>query len=248
MQIEDFSNGFDLLLNSYATPFMFGEESTSSTRPTITLDEYEKSFFLTKAQEDLALELYNGKNAYGEAFENTEEQRRYLSNLVMEEELEPISGTSGVPLGVDSKSKFFTLPEDLWFITYEAAKATGVGRCNRTQYMDVYPVTQDEYHKIKRNPFRGANGRRALRLDLADNVIEIVCKYQVISYYVRYLKKLKPIILVDLPDNLNINGISYQSECMLHESLHQKILERAVMLALQSKGLIRTNNNKNENK
>lgn len=247
MQIEDFSNGFDLLLNSYATSTMFGEESTSSTRPTITLDEYEKSFFLTKAQEDLALELYNGKNPYGDAFEITEEQRRYLSNLVVEEELTPITNTSGMPIGVDSKSKFFTLPDDLWFITYEAAKATGVGRCNRTQYMDVYPVTQDEYHKVKRNPFRGANGRRALRLDLSDNVIEIVCKYTVISYYLRYLKKLSPIVLTDLSDGLSINGVSYASECKLHESLHQHILDRAVMLALQSKGLVKTNKT-NENK
>ena len=41
--------------------------------------------------------------------------------------------------------------------------------------MDVYPVTQDDYNKTKRNPFRGANDRRALRLDLSDGVIEIVC-------------------------------------------------------------------------
>lgn len=244
MTVNEFSDGFDSLINSYATASIFGGEATSAVHPSIVLDEYEKSLFLTKAQEDIVLELYNGKNPYGEAFENTEELRRYLSNLIVEEELNPITTTSGKPLGVESNSKFFTLPANLWFLTYEAAKAQGVGKCQRTQYMDVYPVTQDEYHKVKRNPFRGANNRRALRLDLSDNVVEIVCKYEVLSYYIRYLKKLNPIILITLSDGLTIDGKSNSATCELHETLHRKILERAVMLALQTKGYIKTNEKK----
>jgi hypothetical protein len=170
--------------------------------------------------------------------------RRYLAPLVTEDTLSPIQGNSGV-IGINSNSKFFTLPENLLFITYEDVTVSD-GKCGEGSKLDVYPITQDEYHKIKRNPFRGANDRRALRLDLSDGVIEVVSKYNVTDYYIRYLRKPDPIILEEL-DELTIDGESAPSECELHESLHRRILERAVTEALQSKamGSGRGNSNKN---
>lgn len=232
MTIEEFSNGFDTLLSSYAPIFSFGEEASKQT---ITLDEYEKSVFLTKAQEEIVLSLYNGKNPYGEAFEGTEELRRYLSNLIIEKSLKPITNTSGTPLGLESKSKFFTLPEDLWFITLESVVVDN-SKCGAETIMKVYPVKQDEYQAIRDNPFRGVNDRRALRLDLSEGNVEIICKYMIAIYYIRYIKKVPPIILEDLPNDLTIEGRSEASDCILHEALHQKILDRAVQLALQSRG------------
>jgi hypothetical protein len=231
MTTSEFSDSFDTLLNSYNTQAQFGNEASKRE---ITLDEYEKSVFLTKAQEELVLSLYTGKNSYSDSFESSEEVRRYLANLVEEVKLKPITNTQGIPLGVTSTSKFFTLPEDLWFITLETV-AVSDSRCpSRT--LKVYPTKQDEYLSIRDNPFRGANDRRALRLDLSEGNVEIICKYTVSEYYVRYVAKLYPIILTDLPDGLSINGVDYQMGCTLHEALHQKILERAVTLALQSKG------------
>lgn len=160
--------------------------------------------------------------------------RRYLANLVKEVTLKPITTTNGSPLGVASNSKFFTLPEDLWFITYEAA-TIGSDDCHNGNTLDVVPVTQDEYHKVKRNPYRGANSRRALRLDLGDKIVEIVSKYTVKSYYVRYLKQLNPIILIDLSDGLDIREKTEAMGCELHEALHQSILDRAVQLAASTK-------------
>lgn len=232
MTREEFSNEFDTMLNSYSIPAKFGEEST---RQSIVLDEYEKSLFLTKAQEELVTSLYNGKNPYGDSFESTEEMRRYLSNLVVEKYLKPITNTSGTPLGITSTSTFFTLPEDLWFITFESVILDN-SKCKDTAYMTVYPTKQDEYLKIKDNPFRGANDRRALRLDLSEGNVEIICKYMIAVYYLRYIKKVPPIILTDLPEGLTIEKKNEASDCILHEALHQKILDRAVQLALQSKG------------
>ena len=230
MTANDFSSQLDVLLDSYATA---GFERTDNPR-TIKLDEYEKSLLLTKSQEDIVIELYSGRNPFGTSFEETEEMRRYLSRLVKEARLEPITTSSNKPLGIDSSSKFFTLPDDLWFITYESVQISD-GKCDSMKTMDVYPVTQDEYHKIKRNPFRGANNRRALRLDLSDDVVEIVSKHTITEYYLRYLRKLKPIILVNLGDEQNIEGYNTVSECELPETLHQHILDRAVQLALQSR-------------
>lgn len=248
MNLQDFSNGFDTLVSSYSKSSSFGE-----TMPDIRFDEYEKSQFLTKAQEEEVLSLYNGKNPYRESFESTEEMRRYLAPLVKEAELSPLNNAAGSTfdetyddtfqndgkkyIGIDDASAFFQLPEDLWFITYESVRIDN-GKCEGMKSLDVYPVTQDEYHKIKKNPFRGANDRRALRLDLFDGGIEIVSKYNVIEYYIRYLRKLKPILLIDLDeDNMELNGYNKAQDCELHETLHQRILERAVIMALQSKGI-----------
>lgn len=232
MTTLEFSDAFDTMLNSYAVKANFGEETS---RQVIALDEYEKSVFLTKAQEELVLSLYTGKNSYGESFEGTEELRRYLSPLVVERVLKPIANTRGVPIGLESKSKFFTLPEDLWFITYEEVIVKGKCKCSSS--MKVYPVRQDEYQGLRDNPFRGANDMRALRLDLSEGNVEIICKYLVSDYYIRYLKKLTPIVLENLPDGLSINGENNMTDCILHEALHQRILNRAVLLALQSKGI-----------
>ena len=233
MTNKEFSDLFDTLADSYAFHAAFGEQSSDFA---LALNEYEKSFYLTKAQEELVLGLYTGKNSSGEPFEATEEQRRYLSSLIEEDTLSPITTTTGHPLGIDSSSKFFTLPDEVWFITYESVVLEeGKGKCDGMAKLDVIPVTQDEYHKIKRNPFRGANDRRALRLDLSDNVIEVVCKYPVQSYYLRYLKKLTPIVLEDLPDGLTIWGEGEETECTLHESLHPMILDIAVRTAVNSR-------------
>ncbi len=231
MNLEDFSHSFDIAVNSYSFSPQTGDEATKQT---LTFDEYEKSVWLSKAEKEVVLSIYNGKNSSGESFEETEENRRYLANLIREDKLSPISNSSDMPLGMDSKSKFFTLPEDVWFITYEAVDYTG-GKCAGTKSMEVVPVTQDEYHRLKKNPFRGANDRRAIRLDLADGVVEIIGKYNITEYYLRYLKKISPIVLIDLPDELSIDGVNIATECEVHEELHQRILDRAVLLAVQSK-------------
>lgn len=235
MNNKSFSDGFDTLIGAYTRQGGFGREATGAD---IAFDEYEKSFFLTKSQEETVLSLYNGRNSSGRSFEETEELRRYLSPLVSDSTLEP-EGDVGFT-GIDNNSAFFVLPEDLWFITYEALIYTG-GKCAGERTMEVIPITQDEYHRVRKNPFRGANDMRALRLDLSDNIIEVVSKYSVVRYYLRYLRRPTPIILTDLPCENSINGYNKAAECELHESLHQRILDRAVLLALQSKGY-RNNN------
>lgn len=150
--------------------------------------------------------MYNGKNTFGDSFEKTEEIRRYLSSLI---KTYTTSTKEITYKGLSKHSVFFKLPEDLWFITYEAVdlKDDGLG-CKSGEDVCVTPVTQDEYHRIRKNPFRGSNERRALRLDLNEEVVEIISKYNVASYLIRYLSRPNPIILTDLPSDLSINGIN----------------------------------------
>lgn len=229
MTTEEFSNEFDTLLNSYSDTPPYGEEH----RLLITLDEYEKSVFLTNAQEEIVIGMYNGKNPFRDSFERTEEIRRYLSDLI---KTYTTTDKKVGYTGLSKSSVFFELPDDLWFITYEAVnlKDDGSG-CMSGEDISVIPITQDEYHRIRKNPFRGTNERRALRLDLSGKVVEIVSKYDVESYLVRYFSRPAPIILTDLTDNLSINGISVKTECELNPVIHRAILERAVRLAIISR-------------
>lgn len=238
MGISEFSDGFDVLLNSYANQIAIGNDTS---RHNIALDEYEKSLFLTDSQETLVKSLYTGRNSLAAGFEETEELRRYLSPLIEEVNIEPITNSSGTYIGVNSTSKFFTLPEELWFITYEAATVGSEDNaCINGSTLEVVPVTQDQYHRIKKNPFRGPSKRRVLRLDLSDGIVELVSKYAVSNYYIRYLREPEPIILTDLTDtDLSIKGRKKPQTCQLHEAVHQRVLENAVIAALRSKGALK---------
>lgn len=221
MNIKEFSDEFDTLLNSFGVT------------PNITLDEYEKSVFLTKAQEEIVIEAYSGKNGFGDSFEKTEEIRSYLNELIETyETTEKLSGH----LGVSSKSAFFQIPNDVWFITYESAtfQDENLGCLNGTEAL-VIPVPQDDFYKVEKNPFRGPSKKRALRLDIKGNIVEVVSDYNIGRYLIRYIAKPNPIILVNLSDGLSINGVSIETECELNPVIHRAILERAVRLALISR-------------
>lgn len=230
MTVSEMSNLFDTYMHSQSMYEGFNNPEY------LILDEYEKSVFLTRAQKELVLALYEGKYAGYDGFESSEELRRFLSPLVKEASLYPITTSNGLPLGIASTSKFFSLPEDLWFITYEAAVISSDDCFNGTS-LDVVPTSQNEYHKVKRNPFRGANNRRVLRLDLADNVVELVSTKTISTYYLRYISQLSPIILVSLPQDLSIDGKREVTACQLPESLHDMIVQGAVSLAVSTKGL-----------
>lgn len=236
MTTKEFSNAFDVLLHSYANESPFGSDLSASN---LALDEYEKSRFLTDAQEQLVLSYYNGKNSYLESFEQTEEMRRYLGTLVRTKTLTPVENTGELVL-IDENSKVFELPENLWFITYEQAKfADDAGGCASGKTSLVVPVTQDDLSRTLENPFKGPSLRRVLRLDIEDNQIELISKYKVAKYTVRYLEYISPIILVDLDDGLSINGVTEKTECAFPVGLHRTILELAVALA---KAAYKTNN------
>lgn len=227
--VEEWSNAFDVLIADYISKNQFGLESS------LAFDEYEKSIFLTKAQEDIVKGLYTG-TVTGESFENTEEARRQLDALVKQV---VYNGATKQDTGLHDKFNHysFELPEDCWYIVFEQATTVTSGKkCNSEKILDVYPVTHDDYQKIVKNPFRGPNVRRALRLDFGKLQVELVANYELGQYLVRYLAKPTPIVLCDLTaEGISIEGIDTPTECILSEILHQEILDRAVQLAVTSR-------------
>ena len=226
MTSQEFSNEFDILYNNIASNQAPG------------LDEYEKSVFLTDAQDELVLEMITGKNLVGDSFEKTEEIRQYLTDIIKTAKLSE-SEDSNI-LKISSKSSIYDVPEDLWFTTYESVIFDSTKMdCKPTSDIAVIPVTQDEFSRINKNPFRKASKDRVLRMNIAGK-IELISEYDIESYTIRYISKLDPIILDDLPQGLSIKGETKETNCKLNPALHEAILGRAVQLAKASMGLIET--------
>ena len=239
MNNTEFSDAFTTLLDSYQHRSNFGDVSTVD----IVLNEHEKSVFLTDAQEDLIRDYYMGKTK--ESFEETEETRRALAELVIQREI-TVSELSSPKL--TKHSYIFDLPKSLWYIIYEGAilDLEGSDACEAAlngigEGTIVVPTRHDELHSILNNPFRGPKGNRVLRLDKSGNQVELISTtHPVAKYVIRYIEQPSPIILIDLPDNLNVRGINTATECQLPTQLHQVILERAVANAVRSKLTART--------
>lgn len=222
MTNQEFSNRFDILVNAYNIEQGFGKQDY------LAFDEYEKSLFLTQALQEFVISYYDGKNPYGNIFERTEEDRRFLNSLVRTKTITDSINTNQILHSV--YSKLYKLPADVLFITYEQALLES----GKTAL--VVPVTQDDYYKTVENPFRGPTKKRVLRLDIKGTV-ELISKYNIRAYQLRYVAKPKPIILTDLPDGLEIWGNSTEQACELNDATHELILNRAVQLALSSRNV-----------
>lgn len=231
MTNPEFSDKFTVLLDSYGTSSAFGKAAPEGR---IVLNEYEKSLFLTMAQDEIVSDLYNGHNSLGESFEGNEELRRYLEPLITTRVCEVSEREDS---HITPGSVFYRLPGNVAFLVYEQV-TVGNGSCakEQTRILDVVPVLHDEYERIRKNPFRGPTERRVLRIDSGKHTVELVSKYPILEYKVRYVRQPSPIILEDLScTGVSIKGEVMESECILNPILHDHILKRAVQLAISTK-------------
>ena len=209
MTNKEFDTQFDIFYNNIA----------SNAAPSVT--SYEKSVFLTQAQRDIIIGLYNGREIPGISFESTEEARKYLSNLVKVHEVD-----------IDNINTLIELPNKLWFITLEESIFNDDSyECLKGNIMEVVPARQDNLYSLLDNPFKGPSERRVLRVDI-NGKIKLYSKYKISKYIVTYIEQPSPIILENLSDyGLSIEGISTESESNINPILHRAVLERAVALA-----------------
>ena len=226
MSIEELNNEFDIHYNSIA-----GQSSPN-------LDLYEKSIFFTKAQLELVKDYYDPQsNRKQKGFEASEKRRTDLKELIKNyKSLIYFSDNNAI----DSNSKFFNIPNDVFIITNEKGIIKDTG-CFEGKSLNIKPMTQDEYNIQIDNPFKRPNEKVAWRLDFSkinnNKVVEIVTPYK-IEYNLRYIKYPKPIILGDLDilfpsENLSIDGQTLPSTCELDIEIHKEIVDRAVELALR---------------
>lgn len=225
MDVQELSNLFDTLLQPFIVKDNFGEQNT------LAFDEYEKSIFLTKAQEQIVLELY-------QELEQSEENRKYLSNLIKTGNYVPVGEQDDTLINNTFKSYKVEIEDSVLFMIYEQCTLSDENNCINGRIVSVVPTIHDDLDKVLKNPFKSPNNRKVIRLDF-DNKIELISKYSISNYKIRYLKKPNPIILVKLED-LNIDKKQEVSNGETNPILHERIVQRAVQLAVQSK--VKSNN------
>lgn len=231
MTIEEFSDEFDIQASSYRR---FKGYDAQEILDSVEFSEYEKSVFLTKAQEMTVISLY-------QAFETSEQSRKQLDSLLRTADI--VLGTADTADFVPAKNlKYYTVSfsehadtKDIMFIVYETATFSDNSLvCYNDTTVAVVPVRHDELVKVVQNPFRGPNTSRVIRVDSGYHKIGLISKYDLGTYYLRYIAKPAPIILAPLGE-LTIDGVSTVQTCTLDSSLHNTILSAAVALAIQSK-------------
>ena len=233
MTVTEFSNEFDVLIDSYRR---FKDFDNKENLDSLDFNEYEKSIFLTRAQEDIVTSFYNGLNYTQESFEGSEEIRRSLDVLVKTVKTSTLTTNTNSNLSTNSVFAALPLNMDVWYIIYESVDLTDSDlKCNSIQEVPVIPTKHDNLQRILKNPFKRPNERRVLRLDLTGNVVELISKYTISNYTLRYISKPEPIILTNLPNSLTINNVGTKNECKLNPVIHRMILEKAVQFALVSK-------------
>lgn len=244
----EFSLEFDLLYNNIR----------SNNAPGI--NEYEKSLFLTIAQEQTVFNYFNPKgNKYLEGFEGSEKRRRDLEELVKNYTVKSATQPTKFTLATDSESfkvatldsYFVEIPSSTWLITQEQAEL------NDNEAYSVLPITHDELTLQANNPFRKPQSSISQKLVWRlDNGVKTVDTVEIVvptgstinKYQMRYVEKPSPIILTDIASGeftglgLKIDGVSNETPCKLKSTVHRQILTRAVELALEAfeKGRLQT--------
>lgn len=225
----EFSNEFDILYN----------QVMSNAAP--PLNEYEKSIFLTKAQEQILRNYFSPKtNALQEGVNDSQKRELDFYKLVTFEECELVDGVK-----YDDRSVLFKMPNNIFAILNEKAK-TQDGRLK-----EVKQIHYTDYNKMMNKPFKYPLKNQAWRLSLSGdlNLAEIIGgpEDEIKEYTIRYIRNPKPIILEDLDVyDVQINGQDKYSECELEESIHREIIEMAVYFAKVS--YIGQSNNQQSNR
>jgi len=226
MTTAEFKNEFNIHYNAIAT----------QSAPSI--DDYELSIYLTKAQLEVIKNYYDpASNRKLKGFENSEKRRVDLKELIKEYNTNTEINTT---LGLTNDSKFYKIPDDVFLIVFESLKSN-INNCGEKD-LTVVPKTHDEFNVQYGNPFKRPNKNKVWRLDISkinnDKVVELITPNTISNYKIRYIKYPKPIIISNLSttfpgEGLSINGFTNIQQCELDQEIHSEILDRAVELALR---------------
>lgn len=117
----------------------------------------------------------------------------------------------------------------------------------------IVPINYKEYDREMSKPYAQPLKKQAWRLFQNpttgfDFMSELVPRWnlerdeQILEYRMRYIRRPVPIVLVDMPDNLSVDGVNIRTECELNPILHLEILQKAVEIAASTRGLVRPDN------
>lgn len=226
MTIQEFSDEFDVLY-----------DNASNSAP--GLDIYEKSVFLTTAQEEIVLSYFSPKqNKPREGFDDSEKRQMDFSSIIKTYTFD-ITGKSkdglvthklkeikdSIYTGATKTANIKEIPELLIivneFINVDRPKdsittASDEEPNSKGIPLTVVPIMYKEYARLMSKPFKRPKFYQAWRI--LDNGEEGLTAYliagpedTITSYTVRYIKKPLPIILGDIT-GLTIDGLNFDSD------------------------------------
>lgn len=231
MTNSEFSNEFDVLYNNIMSNQAPG------------LDEYEKSVFLTKSQEEIVKNYFNPKgNKYSEGFDGNEKRQIDFSMIMRSSKIEDF--TEGV---FDTRGKIVTIDSDIMmilneYVTVNRRETSSDGDLSSTEGKDIrltiVPINYTEYSRLMSKPYKRPLKWQAWRLLTNDGKVkkaEIIVgpNDELKAYNIRYIKRPQAIILSDL-EGVTLDNKSTAQECELDPILHHEILQRAIELAKAS--------------
>ena len=212
MTAQEFSSEFDLLYNNV----------NSAQAPGLT--EYEKSVFLTKAQDEIIKNYFTnvqGGNKYQQGVEDSEKRYADFSALLTVATLNAET-TDAMPF--DERGKIFRLPDGnsdakkVMIVITETFK-TGNSTSALTSYQ-VVPLKFDEYIRLMSKPSSDPLKKQVWKLmgnsESGNGSIEIVPHWKdknndINVLVLKYIRKPHPIILEDLyVQGLSIDGQTAQ--------------------------------------
>lgn len=224
MNNVEFSNQFDVLWNNI----------NSNQAP--GLDEYEKSVFLTKAQDEILKNYFNPRsNPKQEGYDDTIKRQADFSGL-MREKAGIIDSNPNSQF--DPRSIVYKVPTDVYLIINEQILLKQTIYNPAPDPPDTFirgirqilPINYDEYRRLMSKPYKEPLKYQAWRLFTStesnsfngQRIAEIIMTstdknsdYDK-EYRIRYIKFPKPIILSDFSDafgeNISINGYNGSEE------------------------------------
>ena len=230
--VKEWSDAFDTLYNQ------------SMSNANAALDEYDKSIFLTKGQEETIKNYFNPKgNKYQEGYDDSAKRQADFATLMK------VATLDNAAIGYnkfDVRSAVYQYPTDFFIAVNEQFQITvGTGADAKIYPYTIVPISYTDYARLMQKPYQYPLKRQVWRLITGEStangitvpVVEIIGRYNpdgTKEYKLRYVKRPKPIILVDLntvDNDLSINGYTAATPCELPESIHAEILQRAVELA-----------------
>lgn len=144
----EFSNEFDILYNNIMSNAAPG------------LNEYEKSVFLTKAQDELIKNYFNPKgNKYQEGFDDN--QKRQIDFSMLMKSTTPTEVSPINPIHLGGNIEYYAMPEDILLYINEFLDVTRKGIITRLM---VVPLAYEEYSRLMSKPYKRPLKNQAWRL------------------------------------------------------------------------------------
>ena len=232
MTKDEFNYQFEALYNNV----------TSNKAP--GLNTYEKSVFLTKAQDELIKNYFRPQG--------NPKQEGYLSSPKREYDFHSLIDNTSQSQSVGTSlyhkdGRDFGYPSDALLILNEQVLVK-YNEEEEGTYLIVTPLTFAEYNRLMAKPFKYPPKGQVWKLNVSTSrnnetspMVELITysskPFTTFNYQVRYVRKPYPIILSDdLSTDFNVEGLTIHGKSGWRnldtpEEMHEEILQRAVELA-----------------